>query len=107
MATVLTNKDATSIVTANSTDGSITLAEITKAGETVTTANIVEIFWTVNGTNTWLVDRGGTTIGQFSGSGHWNLNATGISLSTGSTSDIGLTLSGGTGYIVLKVHKQP
>ena len=107
MATVLTNKDSTSIVTANATDGAITLAEMTKSGETVTSADIVEIFWTVNGTNTWLVDRGGTTIGQFSGSGHWNLYFSGISLATGNTSDIGLTLSGGTGYIVLKVHKQP
>ena len=107
MATVLSNKDGTTIVSATTTDGAITLAEMTKSGETVASAEVVEIFWTVNGTNTWLVDRGGTAIGQFSGSGHWNLNATGISLATGSTSDIGLTLSGGTGYIILKVHKQP
>ncbi len=107
MATVLSNKDGTSIVSATTSDGAITLAEMTKSGETVSSAEVVEIFWTVNGTNTWLVDRGGTALGQFSGSGHWNLNATGISLATGSTSDIGLTLSGGTGYIILKVHKQP
>jgi len=54
-----------------------------------------------------LVDRGGTTIGQFAGSGHWNLASSGISLATGNTSDTGLTLSGGTGYIVVKFHKQP
>ena len=48
MATVLSNKDATSIVTANATDGAITLAEMTKSGETVTSADILEIFWTVN-----------------------------------------------------------
>ena len=107
MATVITNKDQTSIVSATTTDGAVTLAEMTKSGETVTTANIVEIFWTVSGTNTWLVDRGGTTIGQFAGSGHWNLAASGISLATGNTSDTGLTLSGGTGYIVVKFHKQP
>ena len=52
MATVLSNKDATSIVTANATDGAITLAEMTKAGETVRSADIVENFSTVNGTNT-------------------------------------------------------
>ncbi|SVC87984.1 uncharacterized protein METZ01_LOCUS340838 [marine metagenome] len=107
MATVITNKDQTSIVSATTTDGAVTLAEMTKSGETVTTANIVEIFWTVNGTNTWLVDRGGTAIGQFSGSGHWDLTSSGISLATGNTADIGLTLSGGTGYIIVKVHKLP
>ena len=107
MATVITNKDQTSIVSVTTTDGAVTLAEMTKSGETVTTANIVEIFWTVSGTNTWLVDRGGTTIGQFAGSGHWNLASSGISLATGNTSDTGLTLSGGTGYIVVKFHKQP
>lgn len=108
MATVITKlKHGTAIVTANATDGAVTLAEITGTSETVTTANIVEIFWTVSGTNTWLVDRGGTTIGQFAGSGHWNLAASGISLATGNTSDTGLTLSGGTGYIVVKFHKQP
>ena len=107
MATVLSNKDATSIVTANATDGAVTLAEITGTSETVASADIVDVFWTVNGTNTWTVDRGGTTIGVFSGSGHWDLYSAGITLGTGNTSDMGLTLSGGTGFIVVKLHKSP
>ena len=107
MATVLSNKDATSIVTANATDGAVTLAEITGTSETVASADIVDVFWTVNGTNTWTVDRGGTTIGVFSGSGHWDLYSAGITLGTGNTSDIGLTLSGGTGFIVVNLHKSP
>ena len=107
MATVITKTKGKTVVTANATDGAVTIAEMQTSGLTITIADIVEVFWTVSGTNTWLVDRGGTTIGQFAGSGHWNLASSGISLATGNTSDTGLTLSGGTGYIVVKFHKQP
>ena len=105
MATVITKlKHGTAIVTANATDGAVTLAEITGTSETVTTANIVEIFWTVSGTNTWLIDRGGTALAQYAGSGNHDYSASGLSLATGNTSDMGLTLSGGTGFIVVVVH---
>ena len=108
MATVITKgKHGKAVVTANATDGAVTLAEITGTSETVASADIVDVFWTVNGTNTWTVDRGGTTIGVFSGSGHWDLYSAGITLGTGNTSDIGLTLSGGTGFIVVNLHKSP
>ena len=108
MATVIQNtKGSGSVVTATSTDGEITLAELKATGdETWTKATITEVFWTVNGTNTWLIDRGGTALAQFSGSGHHDYKGSGAALVTGSGSDIGLTLSGGTGFIMLIIHKQ-
>ena len=39
-----------------------------------------------------------------SGNGNHDYTSSGLTLATGNTSDIGLTLSGGTGFIVLVVH---
>ena len=104
MATVITKTKGKTVVTANATDGAITIAEMQTAGLTITKADIVEVFWTVNGTNTWLIDRGGTALAQYSGSGNHDYSASGLSLATGNTSDMGLTLSGGTGFIVIVAH---
>ena len=104
MATVITKTKGKTVVTANATDGAITIAEMQTAGLTITIADIVEVFWTVNGTNTWLIDRGGTALAQYSGNGNHDYASLGLTLATGNTSDIGLTLSGGTGFIVLVVH---
>ena len=104
MATVITKTKGKTVVTANATDGAITIAEMQTAGLTITKADIVEVFWTVNGTNTWLIDRGGTALAQYAGSGNHDYSASGLSLATGNTSDMGLTLSGGTGFIVVIVH---
>jgi len=104
MATVITKTKGKTVVTANATDGAITIAEMQTAGITITIADIVEVFWTVNGTNTWLIDRGGTALAQYSGNGNHDYASSGLTLATGNTSDIGLTLSGGTGFIVLVVH---
>ena len=107
MATTISNtKGGRSVITATSTDGEITLAELKATGdETWTNATIIEVFWTVNGTNTWLIDRGGTALAQYSGSGHHNYKSSGFVLDANSNADIGLTLSGGTGFISLVVHK--
>ena len=104
MATVITKTKGKTVITANATDGAITIAEMQTAGLTITIADIVEVFWTVNGTNTWLIDRGGAALAQYSGNGNHDYAASGLTLATGNTSDIGLTLSGGTGFIVLVVH---
>ena len=104
MATVITKTKGKTVVTANATDGAITIAEMQTAGLTITKADIVEVFWTVNGTNTWLIDRGGTALAQYAGSGNHDYSASGLTLATGNTSDMGLTLSGGTGFIVVIVH---
>ena len=104
MATVITKTKGKTVITANATDGAITIAEMQTSGLTITIADIVEVFWTVNGTNTWLIDRGGAALAQYSGNGNHDYAASGLTLATGNTSDIGLTLSGGTGFIVLVVH---
>ena len=104
MATVITKTKGKTVVTANATDGAVTIAEMQTSGITITIADIVEVFWTVNGTNTWLIDRGGTALAQYAGSGNHDYSASGLSLATGNTSDMGLTLSGGTGFIVVIVH---
>ena len=104
MATVITKTKGKTVVTANATDGAVTIAEMQTSGLTITIADIVEVFWTVSGTNTWLIDRGGTALAQYAGSGNHDYSASGLSLATGNTSDMGLTLSGGTGFIVVIVH---
>ena len=104
MATVITKTKGKTVVTANATDGAVTIAEMQTSGLTITIADIVEVFWTVSGTDTWLIDRGGTALAQYSGSGNHDYSASGLSLATGNTSDMGLTLSGGTGFIVVIVH---
>ena len=104
MATVITKTKGKTVVTANATDGAITIAEMQTSGLTITIADIVEVFWTVSGTDTWLIDRGGTALAQYAGSGNHDYSASGLSLATGNTSDMGLTLSGGTGFIVVIVH---
>ena len=104
MATVITKTKGKTVVTANATDGAVTIAEMQTSGLTITIADIVEVFWTVSGTDTWLIDRGGTALAQYAGSGNHDYSASGLSLATGNTSDMGLTLSGGTGFIVVVVH---
>jgi len=104
MATVITKTKGKTVVTANATDGAVTIAEMQTSGITITIADIVEVFWTVSGTETWLIDRGGTALAQYAGSGNHDYSASGLSLATGNTSDMGLTLSGGTGFIVVIVH---
>ena len=104
MATVITKTKGKTVITANATDAEITIAEMQTAGLTITKADIVEVFWTVNGTNTWLIDRGGTALAQYSGNGNHDYASSGLTLATGNTSDMGLTLSGGTGFIVVIVH---
>ena len=104
MATVITKTKGKTVITANATDGAITIAEMQTSGLTITIADIVEVFWTVNGTNTWLIDRGRAALAQYSGNGNHDYAASGLTLATGNTSDIGLTLSGGTGFIVVIVH---
>ena len=104
MATVITKTKGKTVVTANATDGAVTIAEMQTSGITITIADIVEVFWTVSGTDTWLIDRGGTALAQYAGSGNHDYSASGLSLATGNTSDMGLTLSGGTGFIVVIVH---
>jgi len=103
MANSILNSHRKSTLHIDTTDGAITLAELTASGEaTVVKAAIVDIFWQTAGSIT--IDRGGTAVHAFTGTGHWNLGAAGAVLSGDNTADIGITLSGDS-YAVIVVHK--
>jgi len=103
MANTITNSHSRSVLHIDSTDGAITLAELTASGEaTVIAADIVEMFWQTATSIT--IDRGGTAIHAFTGTGHWNLGAAGAVLSGTNTADFGITVSGDS-YAVIVIHK--
>ena len=103
MANSIRNSNQRSVLHIDSTDGAITLAELKGANEdTPTKAHIVEIFWQTAGSLT--IDRGGTDVHAFTGTGHWNLTQSGCELGGTQTADIGLTVSGAT-YAIIVVHK--
>ena len=93
MANSIRNSHGRSVLHIDTTDGSITLAELTASGEaTVVKAAIVDIFWQTAGSIA--IDRGGTAVHAFTGTGHWNLGAAGAVLAGDNTEDIGITVSG-------------
>ena len=60
------------------------------------------MFWQTAGSIA--LDRGGTAVHAFTGTGHWNLGAAGAELSGSQTADIGITVAGDS-YAVIVVHK--
>tara|TARA_R110000772_G_scaffold7228_8_gene24774 strand:+ start:2387 stop:2725 length:339 start_codon:yes stop_codon:yes gene_type:complete len=77
------------------------------AGETLTDLTIREIFWSSNAT--WTVQRGGNTIGVFSGSGNHDYQGSGFAVSAGGDdqANVAFTLTGGAaGVIGIKLGKQ-
>ena len=104
MANSITNSQGRSVLHIDTTDGSITLAELKATNEaTPVSASIVEIFWQTATSIT--IDRGGTAVHAFTGTGHWNLAAAGAVLAGTNTADLGITVSGNS-YAVIVVHKQ-
>ena len=104
MANTITNSYGRSVLHIDTTDGAITLAELTATNEaTVVSADIVEMFWQT--ATSIKIDRGGTDVHLFTGTGHWNLGAAGAVLSGTNTADFGITVSGDS-YAVIVVHKQ-
>ena len=103
MANSIRNSHGRSVIHCDTTDGAITLAELKATGEaTPTKAYIVDIYW--QSATSLTIDRGGTAVHAFTGTGHWNLGAAGAALSGTSTDDLGITVSGDT-YAVIVVHK--
>ena len=104
MANSITNSQGRSVLHIDTTDGAITLAELKATNEaTPVSASIVEMFWQT--ATSIKIDRGGTDVHLFTGTGHWNLGAAGTVLSGTNTDDIGITVSGNS-YAVIIVHKQ-
>ena len=104
MANSIRNSNQRSVLHIDTTDGAITLAELKGANEaTPTKAHIVDIYWQTAGSIT--IDRGGTAVHAFTGTGHWNLSQSGAVLGGTNTADLGITVSGDS-YAVIIVHKQ-
>lgn len=100
MATTITNRIGTSIIQGDTTNDAISLANLKHADEdTPVAAKIVEIFWQTATSVT--IDRGGTAIHAFTGTGHWNLGAAGTCLQGTNTDDIGITVSGNSFFVVV------
>jgi len=103
MANAITNSHGRSVLHIDTDDGAITLAELTASGEsTVVAADIVEIFWQT--ATSIAIDRGGTAVHTFTGTGHWNLGAAGTVLGGTNTADLGINVSGAS-YAVIVIHK--
>ena len=109
--TVKQNKNGGyAVLRATSTEG-ITLATAAGSGETVQSMSISEIMWSVDGTNRWTVTRGNgigaNTVAVLAGSGHHDYQASGMRIETSDVlaANCIATLSGGNGYIVIKLHK--
>ena len=104
MANSITNSQGRSVLHIDSDDGAITLAELKATNEaTVVSADIVEIFWQT--ATSIAIDRGGTAVHTFTGTGHWNLGAAGAVLGGTNTADLGINVTGAS-YAVIIVHKQ-
>jgi len=100
MATTITNRIGTSIIQGDTTNDAISFANLKHADEaTPVAAKIVEIFWQTATSIT--IDRGGTNIHAFTGTGHWNLGAAGTCLQGTNTDDIGITVSGDSFFVVV------
>ena len=103
MANSIINSQGRSVLHIDTDDGAITLAELKSTNEAaVVSADIVEIFWQT--ATSIVIDRGGTEVHAFTGTGHWNLMTSGCELGGTQTADIGLTVSGDT-YAIIVVHK--
>ena len=103
MANSINNSHGRSVLHIDTDDGAITLAELTASGEaTVVAADIVEIFWQT--ATSIAIDRGGTAVHTFTGTGHWNLGAAGTVLGGTNTADLGINVSGAS-YAVIVIHK--
>jgi hypothetical protein len=80
------------------------------AGETVTSMAIDEVLWSLSvATNSWSIGRGGnTSFICYGHSGHHKFKDTGLRLESGgdSVANTFFTLSGGSGRLILKLHKQ-
>ena len=103
MANSIINSQGRSVLHIDSTDGAITLAELTATNEaTVVSADIVEMFWQT--ATSIKIDRGGTDVHLFTGTGHWNLAQSGCELRGDVTADIGIDVTGAS-YAIIVVHK--
>ena len=103
MANSITNGHGRSVLHIDTTNAAISFADLKNTGEpTPIMAHIVDIFWQT--ATSILIDRGGTAIHTFTGTGHWNLGAAGTDLGGTATADFGITLTGAS-FAIITIHK--
>lgn len=106
--TVKQNKNGGYAVLRATANDTINITTAAGSGETVQSMGISEIMWSVAGTDTWTVTRGSDTVAVLAGSGHHDYQASGMRLEASAgqlTANCNVALSGGSGYIVVKLHK--
>lgn len=100
------------VLRATATDGfklnHATLPAANSAGETVSEMRISEVMWSIASGNRWTVKRGANTMLELGGNGHHDYQGNGIKLEVSQgdlTANLNCTLTGGTGTIIVKMHK--
>ena len=86
--TVKQNKNGGySVLRATGTE-TVSLAELAATSETIQSASIAEIMWSVDASNRWTVKRGGgsaaNNVAVLAGSGHHDYQESGVRLETSS-----------------------
>lgn len=97
-----TATDSLKLNTANGKQGA------NAVGETVVSMSVSYATWSVDSTNSWTIARGSNTIAILHGQGDVSFQEEGLRLEADTaqlTSNVVATLSGGTGFLVLKLHK--
>jgi len=106
--TVKQGKPSGYVVLRASANDTINLSTAAVAGETVNSMSISEIMWSVDASQRWTVTRGSDTVAVLTGSGHHDYQASGMRIEASGaqrTANCNVALSGGNGYIVVKLHK--
>ena len=105
--TVKQNKNGGYAVLRATANDTINLVTAAGSGETVQSMSVSEILWSVDASQRWTVTRGSDTVAVLTGSGHHDYQASGMRLEETSqlTANCNVTLSGGNGYVVVKLHK--
>jgi hypothetical protein len=97
-----TATDSIKLNTANGKQGA------NAAGELVRSMSVADIKWSLDSNNTWTIARGSNTIAILHGQGDVSFQEDGMRLELDTaqlTSNVVATLSGGTGFVVIKLHK--
>lgn len=95
------NKDLETVVRATATE-TLALSGLAKGDQTVTAATINKILWSGN----WTIARGANTKFVLSGSGSFDLDSMGMPCQEDKTANLVLTLTSGTGTLVVKCKKE-
>lgn len=106
--TVKQNKNGGYAILRATANDTINLTTAAGSGETVQSMSIAEIKWSVAGTDYWTVTRGSDVVAKLAGAGTHDYQESGMRLEANTaqlTANCNVTLSGGNGFIVVKMHK--